>query len=156
MIRETGTKRRFDPTLRCHLSRSMAMLVGVEGMRDGALYGQIMSQKLPRTVPYRNLGELVLKIDQIETLLHVFKDAAEKIPDDRFKVLCGKGYEELEQDCQPYKFGGKYIFFLELIGKQNQSLQGRIRGTLTGGSYIYFRSALDLMRILSEKWPDKR
>lgn len=56
----------------------------------------------------------------------------------------GRPYEGLSR-LKPREF-----FHLSLIGKYHGSFQGSIRGRLTGGRYVYFQSALELMHLLSE------
>lgn len=46
--------------------------------------------------------------------------------------------------------GVKEQLCLELVGRHNMSLQGRIRGRLTAGRPVCFRSAMELLVMLSE------
>ena len=46
--------------------------------------------------------------------------------------------------------GVQDTIYLQLIGRQNTSIQGRIWGRITKKRYISFRSALELICLLSE------
>lgn len=42
----------------------------------------------------------------------------------------------------------KVLLVADIRSRENCSMQGTVRGPLTGGKYVYFRSALELMRMI--------
>lgn len=145
------------------------MLVLVQGSRGRELYGSVAHTGLPEPVPYGNIRELLLALDAIGRRLGLSS------PEGGLRTLGGgtgggRGgprperkrdmEEEREQEGgdrdgesrflrQLYAGRPREFFQLRLTGMHNSSLQGSLRGRLTGGRYVYFRSALELMSMLS-------
>lgn len=141
------------------------MLIRIRGTDRGELHGDIIQYYLQEPVPFQNIRELIFRIDGVSRLLR-------PAPEEEFHSLKRRGNQDKRQVLQMPESCGRLAtldslrgeeFFhrfpavgvqemicLELIGRQHMSLQGRIRGGLTGGKDIYFRSALELMILLSE------
>lgn len=113
-----------------------SMLVCIQGWERGEPFGVIAHPECKETVPFKSLAELCLGIEQMAGSLETLQIRAEcHFPEGRYRQqLHGRKMQE--------------IIILELFAKQHKSLQGRIRGRLTGGRYVYFRSALELLAFL--------
>lgn len=140
-----------------------SFLIGLQGRNEAGLYGSIMHVNLQKPVPFSGAGELIFRIEEISRFLNLLER------DREFRSLRGgtaaKAFGLPEEYCKPvplhqimehglsrefYKVASREKLYLQLIGRQHMSLQGRIKGRPTGGEYVYFRSALELMYLLSE------
>jgi len=143
-------------------TEACTVLVSISEIREGGLYGHILHGSLKAPVPYQGTCDLVLKLDAVsrrfgpagpaweyrflrdglagkEGLLPA--ECREEVPEDR-RMKSGWGSEF-------YHLGTKETLYLQIAGRQNYTLQGRIRGKLTGGNYVCFRSGMELMQLLS-------
>lgn len=128
-------------------------------------YGEIIHWDLQKPVPYRGLAELIFCMEEIASFLQI----SGKGPEFRsINKKLKKGVQTLPEEyhgkgsmtgrtrsvvCQEmYLRRMKDIIRVELIGRQHVSFQGRIQSRETEGEYVYFRSALELMYLLSEQW----
>lgn len=144
------------------------MLIRIRGTDGGELYGDIVQYYLQEPVPFQNMKELVFRIDAIGRFLK--PDSGEKFHSLREENRRGgrKNHSEVQMPERRWKGGAagspgrrdfsscfsmagvKAVLDLELIGRRNMSLQGRIWGKPTGRRRISFRSVLELMVLLSE------
>lgn len=147
--------------------RSADLLVLIQGSRGQELYGSVAHEALQAPVPYGNIRELLLILDAIGRELGLSPSQ------EGFRTLNGKedsGLGSAKPDwrtvdgedeenrfwSQIYAQRPREFFQLRLMGMQNNSLQGSVRGRLTEGRYVYFRSALELMSMLSAvRFPQK-
>lgn len=129
------------------------MLIRIRGMDQGEPCGELVFCSLQKTILFRNLKELIFAIEAIS---RPKKPAG---PEMEFRslsqgnsggMLSGKPMVREVYGRQLYTSDVKAIFYLEVIRREHMSLQGRIRGELTAGADVYFRSALELMVMLSE------
>lgn len=134
------------------------MLIRIFGKRDQEPYGDIVHDHLKKPVPYQGAAELVLKIDAISRSLHPESGG------NRFRSVYSRGAgnrntlpEEYWQEEAPgVPARVKDTLYLQLVGRQHTSIQGRICGRLTRRKYISFRSALELIYLLWEEQPQSR
>ena len=121
--------------------RGIQMLICVHGMDDGAPYGDIRYPGMREPEKFHGLGDMISRIDAIGEELGVpsgTDDGVEEVP--------RRMPEKLEFPLSSYPLGRpRKTFYLELLARQGQSLQGRIRGVKQEPEEIYFRSALELM-----------
>lgn len=152
-----------------------AMLIRIFGKKDREPYGDIVHYDLKKPVPYQGAAELVLRIDAISRSLDpsgsgsafrsVKKTGDESVnllPDEyRAKEVTDRKpmaheppdqgsvhREPAEKESPPPKI--RDTIYLQLIGRQHTSIQGRIWGRATRKRYVSFRSALELIYLLSE------
>ena len=99
------------------------------------------------------LAQLVLRIDAISRSLdHSPSDTAFRSIQGRARDETGNGLpDEYWQKADTSPPGRvRDIIYLQLIGRQHTSIQGRIWGNATRKKYVSFRSALELIYLLSE------
>lgn len=137
------------------------MLVLVQGSRDRELYGSVVHMALQEPVPYGNIRELLLTLDTIGRQLGLSpsKEGFRTLGGGSGGEFCrtepewnrnGEEYDEESRFWSQIRAQKPREFFqLHLAGMQNSSLQGSVRGRLTKGRHVYFRSALELMSMLS-------
>ena len=128
-----------------------AMLIRIFGRRDHEPYGDIVHYDLKKPVPYQGSAELVLRIDAISRSLNL--PASETTFRSMDKARDGTGNVLPEEYWQEEGAGPtprvRDTIYLQLIGRQHTSIQGRIWGRVTKKKYITFRSALELIYLLS-------
>lgn len=141
--------------------RASTMLVCIHGGREAGIYGDICSCYLKDAVKFEGAGDLVLKLDRICSWLgapcskagprFLNRDmekqyqtmAAAPLEIIRDKQMGGLDQIPFHQALQAREVLAVYIKF-----RENSSIQGSIRGRLTGGKIVSFRSGLELMRML--------
>ena len=99
------------------------------------------------------LAQLVLRIDAISRRLDLPpSDTAFRSIQGRARDETGNGLpDEYWQKADTSPPGRvRDTIYLQLIGRQHTSIQGRIWGIATRKKYITFRSALELIYLLSE------
>ena len=140
------------------------MMIVLSGVEAGEPYGEIVHWYLETPVPYHGLAELIFRLEGIARLLQVPGE------DSDFRSLHGrtetKGQILPEEYCRTvsslrrttdnfgrklYRRGKRDMVCVELIGRKHMSLQGKIRIRQKAGE-VCFRSALELMVLLSEHW----
>lgn len=136
----------------------MDLIILIQGMKEGELYGYLVHSHMQKLSPFKNMQELMFAIDGVgrEKPFPTLKD----IEDAKTENLKISEAEDLdlsgERKTEGRPYGGlsrlkpREFFHLSLIGRYHGSFQGSIRGSLTGGRYVYFQSALELMHLLSE------
>lgn len=129
------------------------MLIRIRGMDQGEPWGELIQYSLQKAIIFRNLTELIFAIEAVSRP----KNPAG--PEKEFRTLSQGNPDGMPSGNlmvtevyggQLYTSDVKEIFYLEVIRREHMSLQGRIRGELTAGADVYFRSALELMIMLSE------
>ena len=137
--------------------RSSTMLVCVQGTEEGELCGEIYSCYLKDPIWFRGVGDLVLKLDEMCNWVGM----PHATTDPRFLNLeTERRYREASShhpqadrsnltytmDQIPFKQALKAREVLIIYVKYRQ---GSIRGKITKGKVVNFRSALELMRMIS-------
>lgn len=115
------------------------ILVCIHGMNEKGIYGKLVNFYLKNPVDFDGAGDLVLKADMICDQLEtpeLSAEAVENLLDGRRNLI----YPEAMQ--------AKELLDIYIDCRRHFSLQGRIRGRMTEGHYINFRSALELLKML--------
>lgn len=124
--------------------RSLDLLVLVQGVKAGELYGGIACSHLPEPVPFGNIRELILQIDRLGRQMTTLSREGRFHNQEEDLIQ-----KDSEERAKTYTFKPRDFFHLNLIGMEHDSLQGWIRGQVTKGKHVCFRSALELMAMLS-------
>lgn len=138
----------------------LVMLIRIRGTDGGEPYGDLIQYSLQEPMPFRNTKELVFRIAEVGRLLRpeegeefrTLRGGRGREHPGKRRGLSGRSMFETEEDIY-LRFpsaGVKEQLCLKLVGRHNMSLQGRIRGRLTKGRPVSFRSAMELMAMLSE------
>lgn len=142
--------------------RSSTMLVCVQGTEEGELCGGIYSCYLKDPIWFRGVGDLVLKLDEMCNWVGMplattdprflnlemerrYREASSQHPQaDRSNLT-------YTMDQIPFKqaLKAREVLIVYVKYRQFSSLQGSIRGKITKGKVVNFRSALELMRMVS-------
>ena len=149
--------------------RETIILLCIHGVSDQGVYGDIYNHNFKENIPFNGIGDMVLKIDQICNWLNTPRATTEPR---FFSREMEKQYRESYSDppeenvnTDSEASGGdidyervanaKELLVIWVKYRQNASLQGSVRGKLTKGITVHFRSALELMRMISmvEKQP---
>ena len=148
----------MEPSAKAPSQSPTAMLIRIFGRKDQELYGDIVHYGLKKPVPDRGAAELVLRIDAISRSLGYSSAESPGTSENRFhsvrRIRGGTGnilpeeYWREEEAGPPPRV--RDTIYLQLIGIQHTSIQGRICGKVTKKKYITFRSALELIYLLSE------
>ena len=149
--------------------RAAIVLLCIHGVSAHGVYGDIYNHNFKENIPFNGIGDMVLKIDQICNWLNTPSATTEPR---FFSREMEKQYRESYSDppeenvnTDSEASGGdidyervanaKELLVIWVKYRQNASLQGSVRGKLTKGITVHFRSALELMRMISmvEKQP---
>ena len=139
--------------------RGAIVLLCVRGVSDGVIYGEMYNYNFKENIPFYGIGDMVLKIDQICSWLNTPRMTTEprfftremekryiefysKSPEQNVK---GDGMERIDYERV---VNAKELLVIHVKYRQNASLQGSVKGKLTKGITIHFRSALELMRMV--------
>lgn len=129
-----------------------AMLIRIYGRKDHEPYGDIVHYHLKKPVPYQGAAELVLRIDAISRSLNIPPSESSfrsiRRPRDETGNVLPEEYWNGEDNNPPPRV--RDTIYLQLVGRQHTSIQGRIWGKATRKRYVSFRSALELIYLLSE------
>ena len=141
--------------------RSSTVLVCIQGALDDRIYGEIYSCHLNDPVIFMDIGDLILKIDEICSWLGVplrtstprfmnkemerqYRKSRKKIPEIAKERLLNLNmpipYTQLVK--------AKEVLVIYVKYRQDFSMQGSVKGRLTEGRTVNFRSALELMRMM--------
>ena len=139
--------------------RACVLLVCINGCHEDMLCGNIVNYYLTEPVFFKGTSQLILGIDRICETVGVPMRTVEP----RFLGSPGeKQYRKLSKkqkqidlcdaaECViPYASKAKEVVIVQVLFRQNSSIQGRIHCTYAGKKYVSFRSALELMRMLEE------
>ena len=118
--------------------RASTMLVCIQGTREGEPWGEIYNCYLREPVLFNGAGDMVLKLDEMCNWV----GAPHPTTDNRFlnREMERQYREDSARHPQVSRDNIKY--------RQNSSLQGSVRGRITKGEVVSFRSALELMRMV--------
>ena len=131
-----------------NFNREAILLLCIHGVSVHGVYGDIYNHHFKENIPFDGIGDMVLKIDQMCNWLNIPRATTEQ----RFLS------REMEKSDSEISRGGidyervanaKELLVIWVKYRQNASLQGSVRGTLTKGITVHFRSALELMRMIS-------
>ena len=111
--------------------RASTMLVCIQGTREGEPWGEIYNCYLREPVLFNGAGDMVLKLDEMCNWV----GAPHPTTDYRFLN------REMERQYRE-------VLVVYIKYRQNSSLQGSVRGRITKGEVVSFRSALELMRMV--------
>lgn len=144
------------------ISRTVSILACIHGADNGGIYGKLVNFYLREPVEFAGVGELVLKADLICDWLDGQEQKIEgPFLNNEMKRKFRKKYNEdakVSVDCLLNWQGNpayseathaKEVLIISIDFRRNFSMQGRVRGRLTGGRYVCFRSALELLRMLN-------
>ena len=141
--------------------RSSTVLVCIQGEMDDRIYGEIYSYHLNGPVMFMDIGDLILKIDEICSWLGAplrtstprfmnremerrYRRSRKKMPEITTERLLDLNmripYTQLDKV--------KEVLVVYVKYRQDFSMQGSVKGRLTEGKTINFRSALELMRMM--------
>lgn len=111
------------------------ILVYIYGRNGSEPYGEIVSYCLDDSEAFQNTGELVLRmedicnrLDRLEDDMGILLDRSRQMPGSR-------------------AVRAKALLAVDVEHRYHSSLQGKIRGSLTGWKYVGFRSGMELMHI---------
>ena len=138
------------------------MLVFLQGQDEHGLYGLIGNGYLAEKIPFHGVGDLLLKLDRIcdwigtphrvvdprifdNKMMQDLEEQQAQHPEVSKKNL----YVNMNMDAYVEAVQAKEIIVVCIEFRQNASLQGRVTGKITGEQGVSFRSALELMRMLS-------
>lgn len=144
--------KRFDKTA--------IVLLCIHGVSERGTYGEIYSHNFKENIPFHGIGDMVLKIDQICNWLNSPQATTEprffsKEMEKQYQDSCLDSPEQNEtidarkQIAYERVIHAKDVLVIWVKYRQNASLQGSVRGKLTKGTTVHFRSALELMRMVS-------
>lgn len=120
------------------LAHTESFLVYIFGRNAGKPYGVVAGRYLEKPVEFDGAGQLVLFLDEICRN----QEEHERMPFD------GSMLVELEKRSCTALCRAKEVLQISVTGCEHNNIQGRIKGRLTDGECIFFRSALELMRLL--------
>lgn len=149
------------------------MLVYIQGTERGEPYGKIVSGCLRGPAAFGSLGELILTMDRIcgpaaaDVLPAARQSAQEGLREEKSAPAARKkedlaawedstpspraadGLEGALKEADRSVRAGA-VLAVRIMFRENSSMQGSVRGRLTGGKNVLFKSALELMRMLSQ------
>lgn len=141
--------------------RASTMMVCIQGTKEGEPYGEICNCYLREPVPYNGAGDMILKLDEMCN----WEGAPHPTTDYRFlNREMEKQYREASAhhpqaskdnlvysiDHIPFQHAlkAREVLVVYIKYRQNSSMQGSVRGRVTKGEVVSFRSALELMRMV--------
>ncbi len=153
----------FCPSLNI-TDRVNTMLICFHGGMGEDLCGQILNCYVDSPVWFSNIGDLMLKLDEMCDWI------ATPLPSTEPRFLNNEMAEQyrnrtMEKNKIPVKakiqlqdsktlsslaIRAKETLMVKIEYRQNASMQGRVIGKLTSKKYVWFRSSLELMRMIKE------
>lgn len=141
--------------------RVSTMMVCIHGIRKGGPWGEIYNCYLQDPVLFEGAGDMVLKLDQMCEWIGSPKRTAyprflNGEMEERYRLSELDSPEVLDQsmiyglDSIPFEpaLRAREVLVVYVKYRQNASIQGSIRGRLTRGNVVNFRSGLELMRMM--------
>lgn len=139
------------------------MFICLTGEQDGF----ISHYNLRRTIPFHHFGELLWRLDEICGLLGTperqetyrtlkkrrgikHEPAFAGLPAEYGETVTTKDRLQEGSFAGSWEVRPRQVLQLYLVRRDHLSLQGGIRGKLTGGEWICFRSALELLHLLTD------
>lgn len=144
--------------------RISTMLVCVHGNDKGNVYGEILSCYMEDPVGFSNVGELILRIDEICNWIGTPHPSTEPrflnpgMKEQFHNRMVGKSNVPVKAKMQfqdssrliSRAVKAKTTLLVTIEYRLYSSLQGRVQGKLTKGKSVPFRSAMELMRMIQE------
>ena len=141
--------------------RASTMMVCIHGAKEGEPYGEIYSCYLKEPVQFNGAGDMALKLYEICDWV----GAPQSTTDPRcLNTEMEKQYREASShhpqvsrdnlvysiDQIPFQHAiqARHVLVVYVKYRQNSSIQGSVRGKVTKGEIVNFRSALELMRMI--------
>lgn len=121
------------------MRRGSSLLVYILGKNEAGIYGMVLCRGLEQPVRFEGPGQLVLLIDDLCRERNTACPAS----------LDKSAFMELGIKSYAMKCRARELLQISVAGHEHASLQGSVRGRLTAGKYVYFQSALELLRVLS-------
>lgn len=141
-----------------------AALICIDGEKEGEIHGKIQNCYLKSPISYYNLGDLILKLDEMcnwlktphyameprffnkETKERYWKRVEQKKNEQvKGKFECLNTSQTFSKEVKTQK-----TLLVKIEFRQNASLQGYVMCKSMKGQSIKFRSALELMRMIKE------
>ena len=141
--------------------RSSTMLVCIQGTEEGEVCGEIYSCYLKEPIWFSGVGDMVLKLDEMCNWVGA------PYPTTDYRFLNREMERQYREDSahHPQVSRDNLVYSIDRIPfqhalkarevlvvyikyRQNSSLQGSVRGRITKGEVVSFRSALELMRMV--------
>lgn len=117
-----------------------SLFVYILGKNERGLYGMAVGEGMEQPAEFAGTDRLVLLI------AGMCGDAAFSYP----ALLGGGLLAEMGKGGYALRYRAKELLQVTVTGRRNDDVQGRVKGMFTGGKYVYFRSALELLRVLDE------
>ena len=141
--------------------RVSTMMVCIHDIREGGPQGEIYNCYLRDPVLFEGAGDMVLKLDQICDWIGSPKRTAyprflSEEMEARYRAA-EQDAPEIEERSMIYGLDripfqpalrAREVLIVYVKYRQNASIQGSVRGRLTRGKVINFRSGLELMRMM--------
>lgn len=141
--------------------RASTMLVCIQGTREGEPWGEIYNCYLREPVLFNGAGDMVLKLDEMCNWVGA------PYPTTDYRFLNREMERQYREDSArhpqvsrdnlvysvdripfPHALKAREVLVVYIKYRQNSSLQGSVRGRITKGEVVSFRSALELMRMV--------
>ena len=146
-----------------NFNREAILLLCIHGVSVHGVYGDIYNHHFKENIPFDGIGDMVLKIDQMCNWLNIPRATTEqrflsREMEKQYREFYSESFEQKVKSDSEISRGGidyervanaKELLVIWVKYRQNASLQGSVRGTLTKGITVHFRSALLLMRMIS-------
>lgn len=133
-------------------AQTKTILVCLDRDTSEGFHGNLRSSQTEGTIAFRDLGEMMLGLDAIcDTIEHIGTEPASgsiELPAIHPGISGIPKQTSRQQELPAIHPGTSILFTIAIEHRDHGSLQGKVRGGLTGGRYLAFQSALDLMRIL--------
>lgn len=117
-----------------------SLFVYVFGKDERGLYGMAVGEGMEHPAEFAGTDRLVLLIDEICGNAEFSHPA----------LLGGGILAEMGKRGYALRYRAKELLQVTVTGRRNADVQGRVKGMFTDGKYVYFRSALELLRVLDE------
>lgn len=135
----------------------LSMMIVIQGRREKDPYGKIVNFYLEDPENFRNAGELVMKMDEICGRLECEGCRKEAQWDGEADERIRKTLDAGRRGENSRAGAAGELLIVEIEHRNHASLQGRVRGKLTGWKYVSFKSGLELMRMVHVEGPaDKK
>ncbi|MEY8352892.1 hypothetical protein AALB39_05960 [Lachnospiraceae bacterium 54-53] len=152
----------------CHsmtvTDRVSTILICFHGKKGEDLYGEILNCYVDKPLRFFNIGDLILKLDEICDWVGTPHPSADprflnkKMAEQYIFRTMGRNKIPLKANIQlqdiktlsSRAIRAKETLMVKIEHRQNASMQGRVMGRLTSKKYVGFRSALELMRMIRE------
>lgn len=134
--------------------RAAQLRICVDDREQGHLRGYVASQRLKRPLPFNDIGDLLLLLDDVldrQKFPLAFQRKRSFQPQEplsRFPEIIGDDY--MTAEAVDASFGKLTTFVLSVVSRLNTSWQGRL-DWLDGKPVEQFSSALALVKMVDER-----